>query len=120
MQDIHTQNRTIKAIAPKVAQVVQQFASDSRQILKDQLVAEYLFGSYATNTQTPLSDIDILILVSKNSPELQWQMSGLASQYSLEYDICISPILQDIEVWNKNQRARTLFYQEVTTHGIPL
>jgi predicted nucleotidyltransferase len=120
VQNVHTQNRTLKTIAPKVAQIVQQFVSDIQQILKDLLVAEYLFGSYATNTQSPLSDIDILILVSKNSPELQRQMSGLASQYSLEYDVCLSPILQDIEVWKKNQRARTLFYQEVTTYGIPL
>ena len=120
MHGVHAPNRTLTAIAPKGAQVVQQFASDSRRILKDHLVAEYLFGSSATNTQTSLSDIDLLIIVSKNSPELQWQMSGLASQYSLEYGVCISPILQDIEVWKKNQRARTLFYQEVTTHGIPV
>ncbi len=120
MNDLHKQYRTFDSLAPKLAQTVRQFALESRQILKDKLVVEYLFGSYTTNTQTSLSDIDILILVSKNTPELQWQMSGLASKYSLEKDVCISPILQDVEVWKKNQRARTLFYQEVTTHGIPL
>ncbi|GAK57075.1 hypothetical protein U27_04039 [Candidatus Vecturithrix granuli] len=118
--DVQTRERTLKAIPQNVTQIVRKFASESRRILKDQLVAEYLFGSYATNTPTALSDIDILIVVSGNAPELQWQMSGLASEYSLEYDVCISPILQDIEVWKKNQRAHTLFYQEVTTHGIPL
>lgn len=118
--DVQTRERTLNTIAPKVAQVVRQFAAESRQLLKDYLVAEYLFGSYATNTQTPLSDIDILILVSRNAPELQWQISGLASEYSLEYDVCLSPILQDIDVWKKNQQARTLFYQEVTANGIPL
>ncbi len=118
--DVQAQERTLKTIAPNVAQVIRQFAAESRQILKDRLVAAYLFGSYATNTQTPLSDIDILILVSKNAPELQWQMSGLASEYSLTHDVCISPILQDLEVWKKNQQARTLFYQEVTRYGIPL
>ena len=120
MQETGTQDRTLKTLAPKAAQVIQRFASESRQILKDQLVAEYLFGSYATNTQTPLSDIDILILVSEKTPDLQWQMSGLASEYSLAYDLCISPILQDVEVWKGNQQAHTLFYQEVTTHGILL
>jgi predicted nucleotidyltransferase len=120
MKESQAQQRTLKMVAPKAAHVVRQFASESRQILKDRLVAEYLFGSYATNTQTPLSDVDILILVSQKTPELQWQLSGLASEYSLMYDLCISPILQDIDVWKQNQQAHTLFYQEVTTHGIPL
>ena len=120
MNDPHKQYRTFASLTPKLAQIVQQFALESRQILKNQFVMEYLFGSYTTNTQTSLSDIDILILVSKNTPELQWQMSGLASKYSLEKDVCISPILQDVEVWKKNQCAHTLFYQEVTTHGILL
>lgn len=120
MQATHTQGHTLKTVPPKAAQIIQQFVSDSRHILKDRLIAEYLFGSYATQTQSSLSDVDILILVSQKTPELQWQMSGLASEYSLAYDLCISPIVQDIDIWKRNQQAQTLFYQEVTTHGIPL
>lgn len=102
------------------AQIIQQFVTDTKHLLKEHVIAEYLFGSYATNRQTALSDIDILIIVNHYTPELQWQMSGLASDYSLEYDICFSPLLQDIQVWKKNQQAHTLFYQEVTEHGIRL
>ncbi len=83
----------LKTIDPQVAEIIQQFATDAKNLLKEQVIAEYLFGSYATNTQTSLSDIDILILVNQYTPELQWQMSGLASDYSLEYDLCFSPIL---------------------------
>ena len=110
----------LNTIDPHIAQIIQQFVKDTRSLLKDHVIAEYLFGSYATNTQTPLSDIDILILVNHYTPELQWRLSGLASEYSLEYDVCVSPLLQDIEVWKKNQQSRTLFYQEVTSHGIQL
>ncbi len=110
----------LKKIAPHVAEIIQEFATDAKNLLKDHVIAEYLFGSYATNTQTPLSDIDVLILVNQSTPDLQWQMSGLGSEYSLEYDLCFSPILQDMQVWKKNQQAQTLFYQEVTEHGIRL
>ena len=119
MEAIETQQR-LQHIAPDVAHIIQQFATDAKHLLQDQIIAEYLFGSYATNTQIPLSDIDILILVNKSTPALQWQMSGLASDYSLEYNLGFSPILQDMEVWKKNQQAQTLFYQEVTTYGIRL
>ncbi len=110
----------LQNIDPDIAQIIQQFVTDAKHLLQDQVIAEYLFGSYATNTQTPLSDIDILILVNTSTPALQWQMSGLASDYSLEYNLCFSAILQDMEVWKKNQQAQTLFYQEVTTYGIRL
>lgn len=111
---------TLPRIAPHIAQIVRNFARETRRVLKEQVIAEYLFGSYSTNTQTPESDIDILIIVKEYSPELQWQLSGLASDYALAYDVCISPILKDIQVWQKNQHYQTLFYQNILRYGIPL
>ncbi len=110
----------LENIAPQISHIIRDFARDTKHLLKKNVVAEYLFGSYATNKQTSLSDIDILVIVKDYTPELQWAMSGLASEYSLKYDVCISPILQDIRVWEKNRRYHTLFYQEVSEHGIRL
>ncbi len=120
MKDTSQNTLSILHISPDVRQMIQQFANETKQLLQENIMAEYLFGSYATNTQTPLSDIDILIIVKHFTPDLQRQMSGLASDYSLEHDMYISPILQDREVWAKNQDCQTLFYQEVMQHGIPL
>jgi len=110
----------MKNIAPTVAQIIRQFAQEIKQLLRENLIAEYLFGSYATDTQTALSDIDILILVRQATPDLQRQISGLASDYSLMYDLYISPMLEDVTVWEKNQRCQTLFYRNVIQQGIPL
>ena len=110
----------LENIEPRKSRIIRNFARDAKHLLKKNVIAEYLFGSYATNEQTSLSDIDILIIVKGYTPELQWEMSGLASEYSLKYDVCISPVLQDIRVWEKNRRYHTLFYQEVSEHGIRL
>ncbi|NIA31846.1 MAG: hypothetical protein GWP06_18295 [Actinobacteria bacterium] len=107
-------------LSTDVRQIIQQFAGDTKQLLHENVLKEYLFGSYATNTQTLFSDIDILIIVEHLTSAIQRQISGLASDYSLEYDIYISPILQDINTWEKNKKYHTLFYQEVMQHGIPL
>ncbi len=107
-------------IVPHLATIIHQFADETKHLLAEDIIAEYLFGSYAKNSYTTLSDIDILILVKHFHPDMQCQLSGLASDYSLEYDVYISPIVKDIEVWEKNQYYHTLFYQEVTRHGIPL
>jgi len=107
-------------ISSHISGIIRQFADESRQLLNEHIIAEYLFGSYAMNTHTALSDIDILIIVDKLTPEIRWQMSGLASEYSLEYDIYISPVIKEQQIWKSNQQYDTLFYQEVKRHGIPL
>lgn len=107
-------------IPPQISRIIRRFVKGANRILQDNVVEEYLFGSYSTNTYTPLSDIDILFIVNTFTPEIRRQMSGLASDYSLEYDVLISPIIKDSEVWNKNKRFHTLFYQEVVQHGILL
>jgi predicted nucleotidyltransferase len=104
----------------EITTIIMQFVKNTKQILQQHLIAEYLFGSYATNTYTPLSDIDILIIVDTFTPDIRRQMSGLASDYALEYDIYISPILKTQDIWEKNKVHETLFYQEVTQYGIPL
>lgn len=100
--------------------IIDKFARESRIALQENVVGEYLFGSYATKTQTPLSDIDILIIVESLTPDMQFRLSGLASEYALKYDICISPILTDTDTWRKNRKFNTLFYQEITRNGIRL
>jgi DNA polymerase sigma len=108
------------SITPAMGQMIEQFARDTKQLLKENVSAEYLFGSYATNLQTPASDIDILIIVKHFTPDTQRQMSGLASDYSLKHNVYISPIVQDIAAWKKNQHYHTSFYQDIVQQGIQL
>jgi len=103
-----------------IPQIIDNFAHESRISLQGNVVGEYLFGSYATNTQTPLSDVDILIIVKSLTPDMQFRVSGLASEYALRYDICFSPILTDTCTWGKNKKFNTLFYQEIIRNGIRL
>jgi uncharacterized protein len=105
---------------PLKTKIIESFSNDVKKILKKNLIAEYLFGSYAKNRQQADSDIDILIVIKDFSPNIQRKMSNLASDYSLQYGIYISPILKDWAIWQKNQQHDTLFYNEVTQHGILL
>jgi len=110
----------IAHIPDNISAIIHKFIDDSKQILSGRIIGKYLFGSYAANKYTPLSDIDILIIVDNLTPELRWQMSGLASEYSLKYDIYISPVIKDEAIWTRNKKYNTLFYQEILQHGIPL
>jgi uncharacterized protein len=104
----------------QVRDIIQQFAKESKSVLHHHLIAEYLFGSYARGTYTSDSDIDILLLVDHLTPEIRRQMSSIATDYSLHYNIYISPVIKDRQVWTQNQQYNTLFYQNVIREGIPL
>lgn len=103
-----------------IPKIVDNFLLESESVLQDNIVEKYLFGSYATKTHTPLSDIDILIVVKSLTPDMQSRVSGLASEYALRHDVCFSPILTDTGAWEKNKKFNTLFYQEIVRNGIKL
>jgi len=100
--------------------IIEDFIKDSKQLLKDNLVEGYLFGSYARREQTPESDIDLLFIVRKFNVQIRDEMSSLSSDYSLERDVIISPIIKDLKVWEKNRKYDTLFYNEIIKDGIRL
>jgi len=43
------------------------------------VVAIYLFGSYAKGEQTPMSDVDIAVILNKPTPESEAEIGSLAS-----------------------------------------
>jgi len=104
----------------KPEKIVRTFIEDTKQILKDNLVAGYLFGSHARNEQKEFSDIDILIIVKNFNPKIREQLSSLSSDYSLKWNYIISPIIKDVNIWQKNKRFNTLFYSEIQKDGIKL
>jgi hypothetical protein len=88
--------------------------------LRDNLVAEYLFGSMARNEAEEYSDIDILIIVKQFEYQLRQELSKLPSNYSLKQGVCISPIIKDLKIWEQNKFYQTLFYQEIQRDSVRL
>jgi predicted nucleotidyltransferase len=104
----------------EIGNIVKEFVRDAQRILKDNLVEGYLFGSYSRNEQTPESDIDLLFIVKKFDDQIRHKLSSLASDYSLERDVIISPLIKDVRTWAKNRKYETLFYSEIIKDGIRL
>ena len=103
-----------------ITDTIKEFVADTKKILKDNLIKEYLFGSYARDEQSDLSDIDILIIVKEFSAKLRREISTLSSNYSLDKGVLISPIIKDLDIWEKNKKYETLFYREVVNYGVEL
>ena len=97
--------------------IIYNFKQDTQNILKDNLLIEYLFGSYSKNTYSDQSDIDILIIVKYFNQNIRNQISALSSDYSLNNGIIISPVIKDIDTWGKNKKYNTHFYSEIKKYG---
>ena len=104
----------------KTEKIVNSFSNETKHLLKDNLIAEYLFGSTAREENKELSDIDILIIVKQFDYKLREALSSLSSEYSINHGLYISPILKDKNIWEKNKIHQTLFYQEIQRDGIRL
>ncbi|MFQ5633596.1 MAG: nucleotidyltransferase domain-containing protein [bacterium] len=100
--------------------IIKNFSDETKRILRDNLVAEYLFGSVARKEAGELSDIDILIIVKEFDYQIRKKLSRLSSDYSINHGVCISPIIKDVKIWEQNKFYKTLFYQEIQRDSVRL
>jgi predicted nucleotidyltransferase len=103
-----------------IENIIKSFSDETKIILRDNLVAEYLFGSMARNEAEEFSDIDILIIVKRFDYQLRKELSKLASKYSISHGVCISPVIKELKIWEQNAFYQTLFYQEIQRDRVRL
>ena len=92
-----------------IERIVNNFSNDTKNLLKDNLIAEYLFSSTARAENKELSDIDILIIVKQVDYKLREALSSLSSEYSINHGLYIYPILKDKNIWKKIRFIRLCF-----------
>ena len=81
----------------------------------------YLYGSYARGDYHEESDIDILLTVDLEQPELSKYRNKIAeitSDLSLKHDITVSVTVKPLEQFQKYANVLP-FYKNVIKEGIP-
>ncbi len=112
--------RTIEHLTLNEQGAVQAFLQSLQEHLSGQFVQAFLFGSKARGDSHPGSDIDILITVREESWPLRAQISTLAADVSLDYDVLIGPRVIGQERWRRMKEAGFGLYKNVTAEGVPL
>lgn len=89
-------------------------------ILESQVIRIVLYGSVARGTNTAESDVDIALLLNGNlSRETEDKLSDLIVDLNLKYDIVLSVIEIDYEMFKKWEKV-TPFYKNVNEEGVVL
>lgn len=102
--------------------ILDKFIGGVREILGDHLKKIILYGSYARGDYNESSDIDIMILVDLNGNNLDKarnEIYNLASDFDLEYDVTLSPLVKNIDRFNYWSDVQP-FYINVLSEGVIL
>ena len=103
--------------------ILNEFTKRIEDYFGDSLIKVLLYGSYARGEQNingEHSDIDIMILVNTPSDELkelQKKVLDYSFDLNLKYNILISPIVENIDVYNQ-RKDFMVFYKNVQKEGI--
>jgi predicted nucleotidyltransferase len=99
---------------------INEFTTEIRNYLGDNIVSIKLFGSKARGNSEPDSDIDIYVLVNKISLEQREHIFDITFQINLKYDVYISPRVVCMETYKNPVFRLTPFIQSIEREGIPL
>lgn len=112
-------SRALK-LKSKDAEALKDFLRKLRSALGNKLMEIKLFGSKATGRDTPESDIDVLVVVSEASVEIEDQVLDIAFEVNLKHEVYISPRVVDHAILDDPVWKITPFLQTVSKEGVPL
>jgi predicted nucleotidyltransferase len=102
--------------------VLDKVCNQAKSVFGESLVAVKLYGSYARGDYDDESDIDIMVIVNKDSAELsQYEKSfcDFAFDLALEYSTLPSVFLQDKTTYER-YKGTYPFFQNIEREGVDL
>ena len=109
----------------KIKSILEEYVKGLAQIIGEELKQVILYGSYARGEQDKngeTSDIDIMILVDSSKEkikDIEKKVIDYSYNLDLEYDILLSPIIENIQDYKKRVRYMT-FYKNIRNEGVLL
>jgi uncharacterized protein len=115
-----TREKTPVKLSPREWRAVQKFLSRLQAAYGKQIRQAMLFGSKARGDAESDSDIDLLLLVEKETWALKDEISGLAADINLEADLLIDIRVIGVERWQRMAKIQAGLYRTISQDAIPL
>src|SRR3990172_412284 len=82
------------------------------------ILSTVLFGSVARGDFTPDSDIDVLVVTEKLDTDLIWDIWGVGSEVSLEFDVLFNLHVYPRALWESLRAKRKTIWRNVEQKGV--
>ncbi|MDD6182167.1 MAG: nucleotidyltransferase domain-containing protein [Lachnospiraceae bacterium] len=106
----------------KKNEIISEYVTEIKRVLNKDFEKAVLYGSYARNEEDENSDIDIAIFTNRRAEEfyiLIEKISELTFEYSVQYDLILSPVFQNIKDFEKWKKVLP-YYQNIQKEGIAI
>jgi predicted nucleotidyltransferase len=90
------------------------------RLYPDDVLSVTLYGSQARGDAKAESDIDVLVVVRRDTPALRQALVDQAWQVQFEHGVVISDIIRSAEQFNRMRANRFPFYQNIEREGVLL
>jgi predicted nucleotidyltransferase len=107
-------------LAPREWRAVQKLLSRVQAAYGEQIQQAFLFGSKARGDSNSNSDIDLLLLVEKETWALKDEISGLVADINLEADLQMDVRVIGVERWQRLAEIQAGLYRTISQDAIPL
>lgn len=100
--------------------IIRSYVDDLKNILGNDLSYVMLYGSYVRGEYKEESDIDIALFTDRKPEEFYILVNNIAEitfEYNVKYDIILSPVFQNIEIYNKMINV-VPYYQSIQREGV--
>lgn len=97
---------------------VREFSLLLRKEIGEDLVEVKIFGSKARGEDSSESDIDILIILKQSDKKKRDIIADLSFEIGLKYDLFLSTVVYEEDLFYSPLSKETLFYQNVQKDGI--
>lgn len=84
------------------------------------LMDSKVYGSKARGTDTPDSDLDVMLVIDKLTPLVESQIDDLIFEINLEYDCLITALFFDREELEFGPLSASPIYKKILREGVRL
>jgi predicted nucleotidyltransferase len=106
------------SLAKPDQQALREFVGYLNKAIPEKIKFVALFGSKARGDSTQDSDIDILVILTREDRKLRREILRQAARFSLKYDVLLSPRVIGAERWE--QMRDFSLYQNVQREAASL
>ena len=105
-------------LKPNERKAISAFSRRLKKALGKELVSVLLFGSKARGDSWRDSDVDIFVLIRKQTVSALRKVAKVTSDIWWEYDVLLSTVTYDLEEEEKNVAMGSFFFQAVKNEGV--
>lgn len=85
-----------------------------------QIIASVLYGSVARGDFRADSDIDVLLVAKEVTADFKWEVRGLASRVSYEFDVIFNLHIYSQANWELQRTRQNTVWRNVEREGVAL